>query len=99
MAVEWPDVAEVMLLLDLGDSQAIEDHLQHALDAAIEGVKVDVGNWDEDEDAPDERLRQAALRAVQVLRVNAPDDGWRNLHADHIYQSLIYGHRRTFGVA
>lgn len=96
---EWPDVAEVMLLLDLGDSQEIEDHLQHALDAAIEGVKQDVGNWSETDDEPDERLRQAALRATAVLRVSAPDDGWRSLHNDHIYQSLIYGHRRTFGVA
>jgi hypothetical protein len=96
---EWPDVAEVMLLLDLGDSQEIEDHLTHALDAAIEGVKQDVGDWDEDEDEPDERLRQAALRAVQVLRVNAPDDGWRSLRQDRIYMSLLFGHRRTFGVA
>lgn len=99
MAVEWPEVEEVARLLDLGDDDWITDHLQHALDAAIEGVKQDVGDWDEDSDEPDERLRQAALRAVQVLRVNAPDDGWRNLHNDRIYQSLIYGHRRTFGVA
>lgn len=96
---EWPDVEEVVRLLDLGDDEWIEDHLQHALDAAIEGVKEDVGNWDEDEDEPDERLRQAALRACQVLRVNAPDDGWRSLREDRIYVSLIHGHRRTFGVA
>lgn len=96
---EWPDVEEVVRLLDLGDDEWIEEHLQHALDAAIEGVKEDVGNWDEDEDEPDERLRQAALRACQVLRVNAPDDGWRSLREDRIYVSLIHGHRRTFGVA
>ncbi len=96
---EWPDVEEVARLLDLGDDEWVEDHLQHALDAAIEGVKQDVGDWDEDDDEPDERLRQAALRAVQVLRVNAPDDGWRSLRQDRIYTSLIYGHRRTFGVA
>ena len=102
---EWPTVDEVEHLLDLGDEEWIEDHLQHALDAAIEGVKTDVAGSVAAFDAADpsitvtERLRQASLRAVQVLRVNAPDDGWRNLHADHIYQSLIYGHRRTFGVA
>lgn len=96
---EWPDVEEVVLLLNLGDDAWIEEHLQHALDAAIEGVKQDVGAWDEDLDEPDERLRQAALRACQVLRVNAPDDGWRSLRQDRIYLSLIQGHRRTFGVA
>lgn len=102
---EWPDVEEVVLLLDLGDSAGIEDHLQHALDAAIEGVKQDVAGSVEafdDADPPiavDERLRQAALRACQVLRVNAPDDGWRSLREDRIYLSLIQGHRRTFGVA
>ena len=96
---DWPNVEEAAHLLDLGDADWINDHLQHALDAAIEGVKADVGNWDDDSDMPDERLRQAALRAVQVLRVNAPDDGWRNVHDDHIYQSLIYGNRRSFGIA
>ncbi len=96
---EWPDVAEVEHLLDLGDAPWIEEHLQHALDAAIEGVKQDVGNWNEMTDVPDERLRQAALRAVQVLRVNAPDDGWRDLRQDRIYLSLIQGHKRTFGIA
>lgn len=95
----WPDVEEVVRLLDIGDEPWIEEHLQHALDAAIEGVKQDVGQWDEDVDEPDERLRQASLRAVQVLRVNAPDDGWRSLREDRIYLSLIHGHRRTFGVA
>lgn len=96
---EWPTVDEVENLLNLGDAEWIGDHLQHALDAAIEGVKQDVGDWDEDTDEPDERLRQAALRACQVLRVNAPDDGWRELRRDRIYLSLIQGHRRRFGVA
>jgi hypothetical protein len=101
---EWPEIEEVVHLLDLGDEEWVEEHLQHALDAAIEGVKQDVAGsvsaFDEDEDLePDERLRQAALRAVQVLRVNAPDDGWRSLRQDRIYLSLIQGHRRSFGVA
>lgn len=96
---EWPEVEEVVRLLDIGDAEWIVEHLQHTLDAAIEAVKQDVGKWDEDADEPDERLRNAALRAVQVLRVNAPDDGWRSLRQDRIYLSYIAGHRRTFGVA
>lgn len=96
---DWPTVAEVEHLLDLGNEDWIEDHLEHALAAAIEGVKQDVGNWNELTDEPDERLRNAALRAVSVLRVNAPDDGWRSLRQDRIYLSLVQGHKRTFGVA
>ena len=95
----WPDVEEVVNLLDVGDAEWIEDHLEHALESAIEAVKQDVGDWDEGVDEPDERLRNAALRAVQVLRVNAPDDGWRSLREDRIYLSLVAGHKRTFGVA
>ncbi len=96
---EWPDVEEAVLLLDIGDADWIVAHLQHTLDAAIEAVKQDVGHWNELTDEPDERLRNAALRAVQVLRVNAPDDGWRSLREDRIYLSYLQGHKRTFGVA
>lgn len=96
---EWPDVEEVIHLLDIGDAQWIEDHLQHSLDGAIERVKTDVGDWDDSEDEPTENLRQAALRAVAVMRVNAPDDGWRALDRDHIYLSLLKGHRRSFGIS
>jgi hypothetical protein len=95
----WPEVDEVVQLLDIGDDQGTVDHLQHALDSAIEQVKKDVGNWDDDSDTPTESQRQAALRAVQVLRVNAPDDGWRTLRADRIYQGLIFGTRRRFGIS
>jgi hypothetical protein len=100
---EWPTVDEVVLLLDIGDQDWVVEHLQHALDASIEGVKQDVSGsvaaFDAQWDGPDERLRQAALRACQVLRVNAPDDGWRSLRQDRIYLSLIQGHSQTFGVA
>jgi len=97
----WPDVTEVEQLLDLGDEDWITDHLQHALDGAIARVKEDAkgADWDDLVDEPSENQRQAALRAVQVMRVNAPDDGWRSLDNDHIYQSLIKGTRRTWGVA
>lgn len=97
MAVEWPDVEEAVNLLNIGDEVWIQEHLTHALDAAIAAVKRDAGL--ESEDEPDEELRQAALRAVQVLRVNAPDDGWRALRQDRIYMSLLHGHRKTFGIA
>ncbi len=97
--VEWPGVEEVIFLLNIGDDEDTIEHLQHALDGAIERVKTDVGNWDEYEDVPTEQLRQAALRAVAVMRVNAPDDGWRELSRDRIYISLLKGNRRRFGIS
>lgn len=102
---DWPEIDEVSKLLDLGDEAWIEDHLQHALDAAIEVVKIDVAGSVATFDAADPALgptelqRQAVLRAVSVMRVNAPDDHWDNIHEDHIYQSLMFGQRRSFGVA
>jgi hypothetical protein len=102
---QWPDVEEAVNLLDIGDLDWIHDHLQHSLDAAIEQVKIDVAGSVAEFDDPDngftvtEKLRQASLRAVAVMRVNAPDDGWRALHDDHIYKSLMFGHRRAFGIA
>jgi hypothetical protein len=105
MAVEWADVEELARLLDLEGVEWVEDHLQHNRDAGIEAVKVDragsVAEFDE-ADPPidvDERMRQAALRAAIVFQVNTPDDGWRTLHNDRKYQSLMFGHRRNFGVA
>lgn len=95
----WPDVEEVIRLLDIGDQEWIEEHLENALEAAIEYVKTDVGDWDEYVDIPTTKMRQAALRAVAVMRVNAPDDGWRALASDRIYRSLMFGHKRRFGVA
>ncbi len=96
---EWPTLDEVMHMLDIGDDEATQTMLTSALDSAIEAVKQDVGQWDEAHDEPDARLHEAALRAVQVLRTNAPDDGWRSLREDRIYLSFIQGHKRTFGVA
>lgn len=95
----WPDVEELKNVRDIGDSQFIDEQLQRNLEGAIIRVKRDVGDWDEDVDEPDANLGQAALRAAVVLTVNAPDDGWRVLDKDHIYQALLKGYRRTFGIA
>lgn len=89
-----------MSVLDIGDSDFITEHVQRALDAAKARVQRDAAAWLEDhDDEPDEELVQAVLRAVQVLRVNAPDDGWRTLARDRIYLGLISGHRSNFGIA
>jgi len=98
LATSWPDVEEVISLLDIGDQQWITEHLERARQSAIERVVLDFGDYDADA-GPTPPQCQAMLRAAPVLRTNAPDDGWRTLDNDHIYQSLRKGHRTTFGIA
>lgn len=94
----WPDVEEVMRLLDIGDDATMTEHLERARQSAIERVILDFHDFDSDA-GPTATMQQAMLRATSVLRTNAPDDGWRALDDDHIYQSYRKGHRSKFGVA
>ena len=87
-----------MRLLDLGDDALLTEHLERARLSAIERVILDFGDYDSTA-GPTPTMQQAMLRAVSVLRTNAPDDGWRALDNDHIYQSFRKGHRTTFGIA
>jgi len=87
-----------MLLLNIGSSQDITEHLERARQSAIERVLLDFGDYSATA-GPTPTMCQAMLRVVSVLRTNAPDDGWRALDNDHIYQSYRKGHRTTFGVA
>lgn len=100
MAV-WPGdqlmVEEAVNLLDIGDAQWIQAHLLRAIHGAEWRVEVDAGLADDD--VPNDQLVQAVFRAVAVMRVNAPDDGWRALGRDHIYTSLLKGSRRSFGIS
>ena len=108
----WPELDELKQVLDItsddwdGDDDYELTRLSRLLAAAIERVKADVGNWDEYEDVPDERLAQAALRMAELLAARAEGSaGFRLAPAlagsvtDPTYQRLLYGHRRVFGVA
>ena len=89
-----------MRVLNIGDDVWTTEHLQTALRRwrcprqARRG-----GRWVDGVDVPTPELNLAVLRYVAVMRVNAPDDGWRALTNDHIYQEAIHGYRRRFGVA
>lgn len=87
-----------MRLLDVGDDVWVVEHLERARQSAIERVQIDFDDFDAAA-GPTATMQQAMLRAVSVLRTNAPDDGWRALDNDHIYQSFRKGHRTRFGVA
>jgi hypothetical protein len=60
-------------------------------------VKLDVGNWVEYVDVPDDALSAAALRMAQLMALNPETAG--TVGADPTYERHLFGHRRTFGVA
>ena len=94
---EWPGTEELSQLLNLSNGEEDwGDTLDRALAAAIDRVKLEVGNWDEYEDEPDDALAQAALRMAELIMIR-PEAS--DLSRDPTYVRLLYGHRRTFGVA
>jgi hypothetical protein len=102
--VEWPDLDELKQVLDVTstdwDGEPISGEgptrLTRLLAAAIAKVKLDVGNWDEMADAPDESLAQAALRAAELIALRP--EAAVGVIADPTYNNLMYGHRRSFGI-
>lgn len=111
----WPELDELKQVLDVestdwdgeagsGGDEDVTTRLSRLLAAAIATVKVDVGNWDEMVDEPDDNLAQAALRLAELLALK-PELA-ASLRAkgsavfgDAAYQALMLGHHRTFGVA
>ena len=98
----WPDLAALKQTLDVsGDDWDGEHHLTGVLAAAIEQVKLDVGDWDVLADQPDDSLAQAAMYlAVRVAK--APAEGVPAsdvARSDPAYHRLLKGHRRRFAIA
>lgn len=89
------------------DSGQEATRLTRLLDAAIAKVKQDVGNWDEYEDVPDANLAQAALRMAELMALkpevaaamSGTGRGNSSFISDPTYQALLFGHRRSFGLA
>ena len=96
---EWPTVDELKKLIDQpADADGLDHQLDRHLDAAIEQVKLDVGDWDDAEDDPDASLAQAALLlAIRIAR--DPSEAPRLLARDAGYERLLKGHRRRFSIA
>lgn len=105
--VEWPKLDELKQVLDIqadmtawdGDGLGYEDdtRLARLLQAAIDKVKEDVGNWDEYSDFPDSRLSQAALRMAELMAMR-PELSSETTR-DPTYNRLLKGHHRSFGMA
>lgn len=102
---DWPDTDELAQVLNVDNVGDWQTTLDRVLASAIARVKIDVGQWDEDVDEPDDALAQAALRMAELISqrpeaiVSYRAQANAVLAADPTYQRLLVGHRRTFGVA
>ena len=98
----WPELDELKQVLDVTSTDWDGDYdgtrLTRLLSSAIEKVKADVGDWDEYVDVPDDNLAQAALRMAELLALK-PELSAAVGAKDPTYHRLVFGHRRTFGVA
>lgn len=108
----WPELDELKQVLDTGDTDEWDGEydgtrLTRLLEAAIQAVKDDIGEWDEDEDEPTDRQAQAALRMAELFAlkpeiaaaVAGSDRGAAAVANDPVYSKLIKGSRRKFGFA
>jgi hypothetical protein len=95
----WPTLAALKQTLDVtSDDWDSEHHLEGVRLAAIAQVKLDVGDWDDVADVPDDSLARAAhLLAVRIARApsQAPVEAARS---DPDYGRLLKGHRRRFAI-
>ena len=95
----WPTLDALKQTLDVTSTDWDgEHHLDGVRQAAIEQVKLDVGDWDDVADVPDDSLARAAhLLAVRIAREpsQAPAEAAR---LDPGYHRLLKGHRRRFPI-
>ncbi len=91
---EWPTLDELKKVLDV-TSDDFDHHLERMLDAAIEQVKLDVGDWDDAVDDPDASLATAALIKAEMASNTTTDQEVLRQR----YLLLLKGHRRRFAIA
>jgi hypothetical protein len=95
---QWPDLEEFQLIVNMPEDDADWDaSMQAYLNAAIATVKSNVGNWNESSDLPTENQGRAALQMALLLssRNSVPGPA---LIRDSVYQALLTGQRRRWGI-
>lgn len=92
--LEWPELDDLKRRLDItADPSEHDGELEVILAAAIAQIKLQVGNWDEMVDTPNEQLAEAALdRAVELGADVLPPRNERKS------EQLLMGQRRRFGI-
>lgn len=98
----WPDRDNLKRRLNY-ETDAFDDDFDRLIAQGIQWVKAQVGDWNEDTDAPDDALAQAALeRAVEQATTGEPVPIFAGragvVHPTGKSKSLLYGHRRRFGI-
>jgi len=104
--VDWPQLDELKQVLDITSddwdgeesSGGSTSRLTRCLAAAIAQVKLDVGNWNDLYDEPDESLSQAAL-TLAVDLWQRPEEQAGPPIRNVTYNRLLVGHRRAFPIA
>lgn len=94
---EWPTVDELKKSVDMPNDD-FDPQLDRILEAAIEQTKLEVGDWDEVVDEPDQALALYALQLAQRMAA-APSQAPRVIARDVDLERLMKGHRRRFGIA
>jgi hypothetical protein len=100
-AFNWPQLDELKQWRDVTGNEwdgTDNTRFTRELAAAVMQVKLDVGDWDELTDLPDEALGEAAMRMAVLLRANAGESTVL-LSKDPQYQACLKGHRRRFAIA
>jgi len=94
----WPTLEEYRTLLDVDPQSTVHDSdISSILFSAIEQVKHDVGSWDELLDAPDCRLKAAAMRMAWLM-AQSPQAA-AAASTDPTYARHISGYRRRFAIS
>lgn len=94
---EWPETEELAQILNVDNVGDWETTLDRVIASAIDRVKEDVGDWDEDTDEPTDRLSQAALRMAELIALR-PEAAVGAVN-DPTYSRLLKGYRRSFGIS
>jgi hypothetical protein len=98
---EWPELDELKQVLDITseewDGDDDDTRVTRLLASAIAQTKMDIGNWDEDDD-PTDAQAQGALRLAELL-AQRPGIPVTSLTQDATYKACLKGSRRSFGVA
>jgi uncharacterized protein YfeS len=91
--IGWPEVDDLKRRLNVLDMSIHNTEMAVILAAAIDQIKLEVGDWDELTDMPNEALAEAALaRAVELGSDVMPPRSERKSN------QLLMGQRRRFPI-
>lgn len=98
---DWPEVDDLKRRLNVLDVSIHDTEMAVILAAAINQIKLEVGNWDELVDSPNEAMAEAALQRAFEMgsadEVGITRDRFGTVHIPKSNQ-LLLGQRRRFPI-